>query len=216
MRINFRIRVIGEELYEAVGTNEHGREIIVPVTIHSTLHDIYKSFEDAKTDIEIENEKLAQEKADAIQEATKAKEELDDAKNVIEDLASKYAEKTKDILEWTKAVEDQTLLKVGDLVKFTDDRVYMVIFEHTASADRPPYGTWTWFTDVTQSINEDIADEVGTVPVIIGPDTLHLYPKDYIGQQNGFVYKSKYDNNGNPVMDSGWWENLGPIEEYQS
>lgn len=158
---------------------------------------------------------LAQEKADAIQEATKAKEVLDDAKNVIEDLANKYAEKTKDILEWTKAVEAQTLLKVGDLVKFTDDRVYMVIFEHTASADRPPYGTWTWFTDVTQSINEDIADEVGTVPVIIGPDTLHLYPAGYVGQQNGFVYKSKYDNNGNPVMDNGWWENLGPIEEYQ-
>lgn len=63
-------------------------------------------------------------------------------------------------------------------------------------------------------------EETGLEEIV--PDVNHVnsYSKDFIGQFEGHVYKSNYDNNFNkPYVGSefpDWWTDLGTIEEYMA
>jgi len=202
-----------EDGFEAVAINEYGREIIFEAGLDTTIGDIINGIQESKTTVEIENEKLEKEKAEALEQVDAANSAATKAKNALNAIAAKYVDGETQSIVWEDAVKESKLLKIGDVVSY-DGTIYTVIFEHTARIDRPPYGTWTWFTDIAKEVNEEVAGE-GGIPEIIGPDTLHLYPQDYIGQKDGIVYKSKFPNNGNPVTNTGWWDTLGPVDEYQ-
>lgn len=204
--------------YICESRDRNNRRLTVVAESTDTIEDIMNKLETELEPSEAELNRLKEEKTAMMErqaELAKNVEELNEAnKNAARALVATYdPEAFKTYIKWEDAVKDSQLLKVGDLVGY-DGSIYAVIFEHTARIDRPPYGTWTWFTDIAKEVNEEVAGE-GGVPEIVGPDTLHLYPQGYIGQKNGTVYKSKWPNNGNPVTDAGWWDNLGPVDEYQ-
>lgn len=203
--------------YICESRDSRNRRITVTAESTDTIEGIMNKLEEELDPFERELNVLREEQSVMKEreiELTKNVAELTAAnKNAARALAAKYVDGETQSIVWEDAVKESKLLKIGDVVSY-DGTIYMVIFEHTARIDRPPYGTWTWFTDITKEVNEEVAGE-GGIPEIVGPDTLHLYPQDYIGQKGGIVYKSKFPNNGNPVTNTGWWDNLGPVDEYQ-
>lgn len=203
--------------YICESRDSRNRRITVTAESTDTIEGIMNKLEEELDPFERELNVLREEQSVMKEreiELTKNVAELTAAnKNAARALAAKYVDGETQSIVWEDAVKESKLLKIGDVVSY-DGTIYMVIFEHTARIDRPPYGTWTWFTDIAKEVNEEVAGE-GGIPEIVGPDTLHLYPQDYIGQKGGIVYKSKFPNNGNPVTNTGWWDNLGPVDEYQ-
>ena len=78
-------------------------------------------------------------------------------------------------------------------------------------------GTPAERTDLYTRVGQKDAD---TGLVEITPDSSHAnpYPKGFIGQYEGRVYESNYDNNFNTpypgVQAPDWWTDLGTIDEY--
>lgn len=107
-------------------------------------------------------------------------------------------------VEWNAKVYYET----GNVVRYNDD-LYRVLQNHQAQPDYSPDLAVSLFvkiggTDVETGLQE------------LEPSPNNLYKAGDIGVFDSKVWKSKYDDNGNPVdTENGWWEYLGTVEEYK-
>lgn len=96
---------------------------------------------------------------------------------------------------------------------YVTGKLYKIIAEtFTSQKDWTPDKAVSLFKEVSL-LNE----ETGLAEIIAS--SVNIYDVGYIGTFKGRVYKSIYANNGNPPLfedgkSSGWWEDLGTIEEY--
>ena len=92
--------------------------------------------------------------------------------------------------------------------------LYKIIAEtFTSQPDWTPDKAVSLFKEVSLSNKK----QTGLAEIIAS--SVNIYDIGYIGTFKGRVYKSIYANNGNPPLfedgkSSGWWEDLGTIEEY--
>ena len=91
-------------------------------------------------------------------------------------------------------------------------KLYKCTQSHTSQID--------WAPDVAVSLWAEVGvTNPDTGLEELKPSTTNLYATGDIGTWNGRVYESLYPNNGNPPLfedgsPSGWWKDLGTIEEY--
>lgn len=191
-------RILKKEFgYIASGINEHGRTVELDLTGKETLEEISILFINAKTDIEKEKEKVEEENIILQEENTKLK-------SIAEELTARYIEnkETYDQYEVGKRY------KLGDTFIYNND-IYLVISieEFTAAEEWPPDQAHSLYAKIGAKDTETGLQE-------LYPSTTNLYDQGAIGTFNGRVYKSLWPNNSNPVTDTGWWQDLGTIEEY--
>lgn len=198
--MDFRIIQLSDGI-KATGMNDHGRYVELDLQGTETIQEILQLFEEAKTEIEKENEKLEEEKREVESINAVLIEDNNSKTEAIYALIERYAE----FVETKEEYEIGKSYTVGDTFKH-QGIVYAVVQSHTSQEDWRPESTPSLYKVLRQT------EEAGTDAVVqewvqpLGSHDAYMTGDRVVFDDK--VYESLIDNNTYSPKDypQGWRE----------